>query len=158
MPITKIDRPKVPEGYGVPETQDGALEWPQVRERLEQAQNYWITTASLDGMPHAAPLWGAWVDDKFYFDGAIVTRWGRNLSKNPRIVVHLESGSQVVIVEGSFTTQNELDEESFARVRASYGSRYSYQPETREQLYLVRPHKVLAWTSFPTDMTRFWFE
>lgn len=158
MPITKIDRPIVPEGYGVPETQEGVLTWEQVRERLEQAQNYWIITASLAGRPHAAPLWGAWVDDKFYFDGAPTTRWARNLSKNPQITVHLESGSQVVIVEGTFTTENDLDDEAFVRVRASYGSRYSYQPETREQLYLVRPSKVLAWTTFPSDMTRFWFE
>jgi len=158
MPITTIDRPQVPDGYGIPQTQEGLLPWEQVRERLEQAKNYWITTASSAGKPHAAPLWGAWLDDKFYFDGGITTRWGRNLSANPQIVVHLESGSEVVIVEGMFTTQNDLDEASFARVRASYASRYNYQPETREQLYLVRPSKVLAWTTFPTDMTRFRFE
>jgi nitroimidazol reductase NimA-like FMN-containing flavoprotein (pyridoxamine 5'-phosphate oxidase superfamily) len=154
----RIDRPKVPKDYGTPETEDGLLAWESVRERLEQAKHFWIISASLDSKPHAVPLWGAWVDDNFYFDGGITTRWGRNLSANPQITVHLENGEQAVIVEGHFTTQNELDQAAFERIRASYASRYSYQPETKEQLYLVRPQKVLAWTNFLTDMTRFRFE
>jgi nitroimidazol reductase NimA-like FMN-containing flavoprotein (pyridoxamine 5'-phosphate oxidase superfamily) len=153
-----VDRPIAPDGYGVPETTEGVMAWESVRERLAHAKNFWICTASLKGRPHATPLWGAWVDDSLYFDGALTTRWGRNLSANPYIEVHLESGNEVVIVEGMFSQTNDLTPEAFERVQASYKSRYeSYQPETREQLYQVRPQKVLAWTKFPTDMTRFKF-
>ena len=46
------------------------------------------------------PAWGAWVDGALYFDGSPETRRGRNLAQNSSIVVHLESGDEVVILEG----------------------------------------------------------
>jgi hypothetical protein len=49
----QASHPSLPEGYGAP---DSLLPWSFARARLEQAQNYWICTASLDGRPHAAPL------------------------------------------------------------------------------------------------------
>lgn len=153
------DRPNMPEGYGVPEDNDGLLTWGSVRERLEQAKNFWICTASMKNKPHARPLWAAWVDDTLYFDGALTTGWGRNLSVNPQVEVHLESGSEVVIIEGEFTVSNNLTPEAFARVQQSYKQRYEeYTPAAADGLYMIRPRKVLAWTSFPKDVTRFVFK
>jgi hypothetical protein len=153
-----IDRPVLPEGYGVPTSDEGLLAWDVVRARLEQAKNYWITTASVGGRPHAVPLWGAWVNDRFYFDGALDTRWGRNLTKNPQVVVHLESGSEVAIIEGTFFKEGGLDPDAFAKVQAQYTAKYeSYAPEHAEGMYMVRPRKALAWATFPKDMTRFTF-
>ncbi|MEI6136703.1 MAG: pyridoxamine 5'-phosphate oxidase family protein [Chloroflexota bacterium] len=31
--------------------------------RLRTAMNYWIATTRPDGRPHAAPVWGVWLDD-----------------------------------------------------------------------------------------------
>lgn len=153
------DRPKVPEGYGLPDNDEGLLNWEDIRKRLEEAKYFWICTSSPSGKPHARPLWGAWINDRFYFDGALTTGWGKNLSFNPRVEVHLESGSEVVIIEGIFSVSNDLNPDSFASVQQSYTVRYeTYQPETMEGLYMIRPLKVIAWKQFPQDMTRFNFE
>ena len=75
-----------------------------------------------------------------------------------RTQVHLESATEVVIVDGYFSMANDLTPESFAQVRASYLSRYqSYQPEAADGLFMVKPRHVLAWTQFPRDVTRFDF-
>ncbi|GAB4181887.1 MAG: pyridoxamine 5'-phosphate oxidase family protein [Roseiflexaceae bacterium] len=154
----QIDRPIVPKDYGVPTSEEGLLTWDDVRARLEQAPNYWIVTANLTAKPHAVPLWGAWVGTRFYFDGSPETRWGRNLAANPQIAIHLENGSEAVIVEGTFSWQNDLTLETFALVQASYRAKYpTYTPEHMEGLYMVTPHKIMAWTSFPKTMTRFRF-
>src|SRR3712207_5164688 len=73
------DRPFMPAGYGVPTTTEGMLPWSHVSERMASALNYWIGTTRPDGRPHAVPVWGAWVDETFYFEGGPDTRRGRNL-------------------------------------------------------------------------------
>ncbi len=85
-------------GYGVPEDEEGMLPWSHAEERLMFAKNYWVTTASDQMKPHAVPIWGVWLDGMLYF--GIGPRSSRNISVNPQVSVHLESGDQVVIVEG----------------------------------------------------------
>lgn len=80
----RASRPKFPQGYEAPTDEAGLLPWSHARTRLEQAQNYWVCTATREGKPHATPLWGAWVDDRLYFEGSPATRWGRNLPPTPR--------------------------------------------------------------------------
>ena len=52
------------------------------------------------GAPHVIPIWGAWVDGRWYVEGG-PTRWQRNLRENPQMAIHLELGDEVVIVEGT---------------------------------------------------------
>jgi pyridoxine/pyridoxamine 5'-phosphate oxidase len=80
------------------------LEWTWATERLAAARNYWIVTSSVDGGPHAAPVWGLWIDDAVVFSTSPESRKGRDLAHDPRVVVHLESGNEVVIVEGEVET------------------------------------------------------
>ena len=94
------DRPDIPAGYGVPKSKKGLLPWSWAQERLQQAQIYWVMTVRPDGRPHAIPTWGSWVDDRFYFGASAETRHGRNVATNPAVGIHLESGAEVVIVEG----------------------------------------------------------
>jgi hypothetical protein len=150
---------RLPEGYNDTAQPIRPLEWAEVRTRLEQARHFWFSTADETGQPHARPIWGAWVDDTLYADGGVhVTRWGRDLLVNPRTQVHLESATEVVIVDGTFSMDNDLTPEAFARVQASYLDRYhDYQPEAAEGLFMVTPRHVLAWTRFPVDPTRFTF-
>ena len=35
--------------------------------RLRAAMSYWIATTRPDGRPHAAPVWGVWLDDALWF-------------------------------------------------------------------------------------------
>jgi hypothetical protein len=46
----RASRPTKPQGYGVPETDEGLLDWGWAVERLEPALNYW-TCAPRKEMP-----------------------------------------------------------------------------------------------------------
>src|SRR4051812_13281085 len=89
-------------GYGAPADASGAelLPWSRAAEQLEGAHNYWLCTTRADGRPHAAPLWGLWLDDAFWFSTDAASVKGRNMARDPRIVVHLESGADTVVLEG----------------------------------------------------------
>lgn len=89
-----------PTDYPSGKSQEDLFQWPLAVEQLKQARSYWLATTRPDGRPHLAPLWGAWVDEAFYFQGAPNARWSHNLAENPNATVHLESGSNVVIVVG----------------------------------------------------------
>ncbi len=52
------DRPEMPEGYGVPDSSDGLLDWSDVEARLLAAPQYWMATTRPDGRPHVVPRWG----------------------------------------------------------------------------------------------------
>jgi hypothetical protein len=75
----------------------------------------------------------------------------RNLGSNPRLVVHLESGDEVVILEG--TAQQVTADESVAD---AYEAKYEHRPEV-DGLWLVRPTRAFAWTEsdYPNNATRF---
>jgi hypothetical protein len=53
-------RPHMP-GYGVPENKKGMLPWSHVTGRMAESRNYWISTVSPAGRPHATPVWGLWL-------------------------------------------------------------------------------------------------
>ncbi|HMD94273.1 MAG TPA: pyridoxamine 5'-phosphate oxidase family protein, partial [Trebonia sp.] len=80
---------------------DSNLSWAEVAVRLAVARNYWLTTTSPSGAPHAAPVWGAVIDHTLCLYSERNTRKARNLAADPRLVVHLESGDDVVIVRGT---------------------------------------------------------
>jgi hypothetical protein len=128
---------------------------------MEGAVNYWIATAGSGGEPHATPVWGLWLDGAFYFDGSPQTRRGRHLAVNPRVAVHLESGSDVVILEGEALEIHGPGPELARRLSAAYTAKYAslgYEPaaDTWDTggLYLMRPRLAFAWTRFPDDATR----
>jgi hypothetical protein len=153
----RASRPRFPQGYEVPTDESNLLPWSHARSRLEQAQNYWVCTATTEGKPHAAPLWGAWVDDRLYFEGSPATRWGRNLAANPQAIVHLESGSDVVIVEGAILDEDDVGEALAERIAASFAVRYNgYRTQSRGFFILV-PRVSFAWSRFPHDATRWVF-
>jgi pyridoxine/pyridoxamine 5'-phosphate oxidase len=79
---------------------------------------------------------------------------GKNLARDPNVVVHLESGDEVVILEGE-VEDLQLDEAT----ADAYGEKYGYRPEVdslRPWLRL-RPRRALAWieSEYPDTATRF---
>ena len=84
--------------YGAPAPPGDLLPWSWAQQQLVAARNYWIATTRPDGRPHCRPVWGVWLADGFWFSTGSLAR--HNLAANPQITVHLESGDQVVIVEG----------------------------------------------------------
>src|SRR5262245_18640704 len=89
---------RFPDGYGTPG--ESLLPWSHVEERMRRAPNYWITTVSPEGRPHARPIDGVWVDGALCFGGSPTARWVRNLVANPAISVNLNSEAEAIILEG----------------------------------------------------------
>jgi hypothetical protein len=148
-----VDRPSIP-GYGVPENNDGMLDWGHVEERLSAAKNYWVVTSGTDGQPHAVPVWALWVEGALYFDAG--PRSQRNLAANPKVSIHLESGDDVVILEGTAEKAADPDGALTPRFIAAMTEKYDYAPEGIST-FILRPRKALAWSSFPANATRWTF-
>lgn len=145
------------EGYGIPESEEGMLTWEFVDETISGDKFYWVTTVRPDGKPHARPTWGVWVEGTFYCGGGEKTRWVRNISTNHDIVVHREDAEEVVIIEGE---AERIDEETASselveRIDTAYEDKYELRHGT--PFFAVRPDKVLAWSDYPTDATRWNF-
>jgi PPOX class probable F420-dependent enzyme len=133
------------------------LPWSWAVERLESGRSYWIGTVRANGSPHAAPVWGVWVDDGLRFSTSAQSRKGRNLLRDPRVAVHLESGDEVVVLEGE-VEQVALDD----AVADVYAAKYDYRPDPSEEglWFRLRPRVAYAWREqdYPRTATRFAFE
>lgn len=163
----KARRPHTPgAGYGVPEDDESLLPWSHVDGRLREAPNYWLVTVSGVGRPHAVPTWGAWVEGIFYTEGG--GRKVQNMRANPAVVVHLESGADVVIMEGEAREIRAPERSLFERIDAAYAAKYEYKPSDNLSspddvpypqggLFAVQPRVIFAWSQFPEDVTRFSF-
>lgn len=164
-----VERPDMPADYGVPESTDGVLSWEWAVEMLEAAPQYWLATVKPDGKPHAVPIWGAFVDNAVWIEGGATTRWARNLAERGDIVVHIERGKEVIMVEGVAEPARHVTPENEAAVKAQYAAKYpEYTPEhvgwsdggegqDAGGFWIVRPTKMLAWNKFPGDCTRWRF-
>jgi hypothetical protein len=146
-------------GYGISPEDPGLLPWSFVDERMASARNYWICTTRPNGRPHAAPVWGIWLDGTFYFgtDGRSVK--GRNLVANPEMVVHLESGDEVVIFEGVARPISTADSGLVQRIADQYSAKYDFRPDPASvdaPFLALEPRVVFAWleTDFPRTATR----
>jgi hypothetical protein len=147
------DRPHIP-GYGIPTSTKGTLPWGHVVTRLETATNYWIATANLESKPHSVPVMGAWVSDTLYFGGGPEVLWARNLSTNPQIAVHLESGSEAVILEGTAARTSDGDDLG-GRVADEYERKYGFRHPP--PFWRLDIRVAFAWTDFTKDPTRWRF-
>ena len=163
----RSSRPLMPAGYGVPETAAGVLDWSWAVERLEPALNYWFATTRPDGRPHAMPAWAVWLDGTLYFEGSPLTRRARNIAANPHVVVHLESGDDVVILEGEAREAGKPDRTLAERLSAAFTAKYAstrfeYRPPPeqwdRGGLWAMRPKVAFGWSDFPADTTRWLFD
>lgn len=149
------------EAYGVSLESDGPLAWSHAEERLERARSYWIVSTRPDGKPHAAPVWGVWVDGSLYFGTGRSSVKGRNLAHSPELVVHLESGDDVVILEGE--VEEVRDQTSFGAIDAAYQNKYGMgvleAGDDGAVWYVVQPRKAHAWleNDFPNTATRWRF-
>jgi hypothetical protein len=151
-------RPRIPSGYGVPKSGKGMLPWSHVVDRLTGARNYWVGTTRPDGRPHAVPVWGVLVDGVVHHGGGADTRKARNLTVNPHAVIHLESGDDVVIIEGvtERLTEENADPDLLRRIDDAYEAKYGMRHGT--PVWALRPHRALAWKNGLTTATRWEFD
>jgi PPOX class probable F420-dependent enzyme len=158
----RAGRPKMPKSYGLkgPRSGSGLMPWAQAVAQLAAARNYWITTVRGDGRPHAMPVWGVWLGEALLFSTGRASQKGRNLARDPRVGVHLESGDEVVILEG---VAEELTEPArLAQFAEAYDAKYHFRPDISDPenvTYAVRPQVALGWleTDFPGGATRWKF-
>jgi general stress protein 26 len=116
----------MPKEYGILDEQSGSglLPWTRASERLVTARNYWIHTTRSDGRPHAKPVWGVRFEEQLYFGTSPKSVDGENISTNASLVVHLESGDDVVILEG--TAETVSDQGLSFRLDEAYHRKYSF--------------------------------
>lgn len=136
--------------------------WAEIRLKLEQARNYWIVTHRPDGRPHAAPVWGVWLAGRVCFSTSPGSVKARNLAAHPRVVVHLESADNVVIIEGTAAL---IEGDDLRRADAAYREKYVI-PRSGDPCSLgdgpawaVTPKTGHSWAevAFPETMTRWRF-
>lgn len=143
---------------------DEPLSWAHAEQRLLDAPNYWVTTVTGDGRPYARPVDGVWVDGALCFGGSPDTRWVRNLQQRPAISVHLPSGDDVVILDGTAELVTDathpLAQASTLASKEKYPQYFSGdEPPSFHPFWLLRPTVAYAWTlaGFPNRATRWTF-
>jgi hypothetical protein len=85
---------------------------------------------------------------------------GANLAARPDIVVHLESGDEVCILEG--TVERVVEADSLMRFDDLYDAKYDVRPSSMGEaaaVYVLPPRRALVWTEaeFATSATRYSF-
>ena len=131
---------------------DDALSWPEVAARLAAARNYWLCTTTSSGAPHAVPVWGVVTGQVLYLYSERRTVKARNLAADPRVVVHLESGEDVVIVRG--TAQDLGTPAQVPGVVAALSAKYASKDDRRylpdadpdfDVTYAITPQSATVW-------------
>ena len=145
----KQGRPAFAKEYGVNEDQSNLIPWDWVDDQMEKSRNYWITSVKSAGGPHAAPVWGVYVKHILYFGSNKGAQKTKNLLQNPHISVHLESGDEVVIIEGRAEVIS--DQKAMEPIASAFKEKYPpFNPEPHFDdsmvLFAVLPQKVFAWT------------
>lgn len=128
------------------------MTWAEVAGRLSGARSYWLGSTTPSGAPHAAPVWGAVTDGTLYLYSERSTVKARNLAADPRVVIHLESSEDVLIVHG--IAEDVGAPGQVPAVVAALSAKYD-RPEDRPYLpaadpdfdviYALRPRSALAW-------------
>jgi hypothetical protein len=160
-----VGRPLMPAGYGLAGG-PGPMSPATVVEQLTAARSYWVCTTRADGRPHAMPVWGLWLaappdvlGGSLAFSTDPSSLKARNLRRDPRVVIHLESGDDVVLLEGSVRTLDAVaDADLVSSFVTEYDRKYSVkvEPGPGFGLYALTPQVVLAWqeVDFPNTATR----
>jgi general stress protein 26 len=117
------------------------LAWSWVDARMAKATNYWITTVST-GMPSSRPVWGIWLAPTLLFGSG--SKVARNIDADPRVQVNLESGDEVVMIEGR--ARRLRDRAQIKTYVARYRDKYNWDiAEDDPDLFIVEPLRALAW-------------
>jgi len=130
------------------------MEWAEVAARLAASRNYWLGTTSRSGAPHAAPVWDVVVGQALHLYSERRTAKARNIAADPRVVVHLESAADVLIVRG--TAEDLGTPADVPEVVAALAAKYAdpadrpYLPDADpdfDVVYAIRPHTAMAWAA-----------
>lgn len=139
------------------------LTWKEIVQRLSDARYFWVHTTSPYGAPNATPVWGVVLDDAFYIYTESGTRKARNLRANSRVIVHLESAEDVLIVHGHLDYLGHPS--AHQEVVSAFARKYDRPEEAPflpsapffDMLYALQPLHAMAWSLPDTEAsTRRW--
>jgi hypothetical protein len=149
----------MPRHYEQP-SDERRLQWAEVHARLDEAEHYWLATTQASGAPHVTPVWGIWIGDTLYFSGIPTAAWARNIARDPRASVHLESATNVLIVDGVVEDAPSIGDPALAAaiVDRWHGKYGRLEPDpAADGMYCLRARQIRGWSEFPHDATRFTF-
>ena len=155
-------RPNMPH-YGImPDQLESLLDWAWVERQMTSARNYWVATVCADGSPHCVPVWGIWFEGAFFFGTDPKSVKARNIQRDNRGVIHLESGDDSVIFHGKLL-ETQIPASMQARMTKAYVDKYALDPqldETGSIFYRLQPRKVMAWleSDYPATATYWLFD
>ena len=111
-----------------------------------------VASSGPTGKPHAMPIWYAWRDGRVLFHTGKDSKKMRNLRKNPRVTVVIDTKTapyKVAVIEG---TARELpgDKELGRTVAIHYlgerqGAAYAERSGEPGALVEVTPTKIISW-------------
>ena len=116
------------------------LAWTWVEQQLRDAGTYWVV-ANGPAHPSARPVWGFWHESALHMTiGSPALRAG--LAADGRATVHLDSGTDVVLVEGTASS-----EEATPALLEAYDAKYDWQydADTYGPFTLITPIVIKAW-------------
>ena len=160
--IPTIDRPAIPAEYGVTKASE-FVDWSHVEERLAADRVYWIATVARGGRPRVRPIDGIYLDGAIYVGGSPETRWVQEVTTNPHVSIHLDGVDDVVIVDGEAEVLIGVEHDLAVRMAAASNAKYPEYGMTPD-FYVsngaiaIRLRKVIAWTDFTKNPTRFRFD
>ena len=117
------------------------MAWDWVERQLTDAGTYWVVAISV-GHPHPRPVWGVWRGGLLHLSIGSPALL-RQLDSDGRVTVHLDSGTDVVIVHGRVDRAAAADDGVLDGYRQKYGR--SYDTAEYGALTTVCPLSVLAW-------------
>ena len=118
-----------------------SLEWSWVQAQLDTAGTYWVVARAAH--PHPRPVWGVW-DQRVLFLSIGSPTIARQLESDPTITVHLDSGTDVVIIEGRVSGST-VEPSVIERYNAKYD--WDYDVAEYGPLTSISPATVMAWRS-----------
>ena len=101
--------------------------WAEVRQTLESAELFWVTTVRSDGRPHVTPLVAVWIDDAISFCTGPTEQKAVNLRRNQNVILttgcnRWDEGLDV-IVEGRATRVT--DDAKLRRLAEAWGTKWN---------------------------------
>lgn len=130
------------------------LEWEWAHKRLREATTFWLATKAFDGRPHVRPIWGFWQQGGFWF--STTNRSVPYIEAEPEVVLHTDSGEEVVIVEGR--CERLYGKELLQTISTGYLERYNHSTVATDEGvftpegyggpgFKIVPTKVLGWVA-----------
>lgn len=132
--------------YGIrPGDGEEPLPWSWAEERLRTAHNYWISSVTPAGRPHAMAVWGTWFEGEFWFSTAAGSRKARNLEATPWCVVTTDLAAEAVVVEGEAREERGLGE--LRRWKQAYDEKYAWDIDIGQGgIFRVKPTVAFGFT------------